>query len=227
MATTTIPQTIPQTTFSNIPTPTIPESSSCQVTIPDYSVLRQQNIAKINDYYTTLLTSYTKNYTEYSTQSASSNINDKTNATTIIMPKVKDTNTQIINLSQAMINNVNQDTDLINSQKSELSGIMEEIDSIIGNLSLLNDKDTEMTVLSGANLDSLNSTTSSAEDMKFTTYIYIGICILLVILVIGLIMYLVYSNYTSTSSEKNTNTYKNNLYKNNSASNSSNSSKTI
>ena len=91
--------TIPNTTSPQIPTPSDVGKSTCQVTIPDYSVLRQQNITKINDYYDTLLTSYTKNYTEYATQSASSNVNDKTNATTIIMPKVKDTNTQIIKAS--------------------------------------------------------------------------------------------------------------------------------
>ena len=205
--------TNPQINFSNtqMPTPTDAGTSSCQVTIPDYSVLRQQNITKINNYYSTLLSSYTKNYSDYATQSASSNINDKTNAKTIIMPKVKDNNTQIINLSQAMINNVNQDTDLINNQKNDLTSKMDVIDSIITNIGLLSDKDTEMTILTGAKQDSLASTTSSKDEMQFTTYIYIGICILLVILVIGLIIYLVYSNYTSKTSETNKN---NNLYKN-------------
>jgi len=204
--------TIPQTTFgATAPTaaPQTDETSSCQVTIPDYSVLRQQNIKKINDYYNTLLSSYTKNYSDYATQSASSNINDRTYATSTIMPIVKDSNTQIINLSQTMINNVNQDNDLISDQKDELTKKSLQIDTIMSNIKLLTDKDTEMTVFSGARQDSLNSTITSAEDMKFTTYIYIGISILLVLLIIGLIIYLVYSNFTSTSNKSNNNLYKN------------------
>jgi hypothetical protein len=210
--------TTPQIAFSNtqIPTPTDAGTSSCQVTIPDYNVLRQQNITKINNYYDTLLTSYTTNYSDYATQSASGNINDRTYASTTIMPNVKNSNTQIINLSQAMINNVNQDTDLINDQKNQLSKKMLKIDSIMSNINLLSDKDAEMNVLTGAKQDSLNSTTSSAEDMQFTTYIYIGICILLVLVVIGLIIYLVSSNSTPKSSSNNSNNSNNskNLYKN-------------
>ena len=34
--------TTPQTTFSNIPTPSKAETSTCQVIIPDYSVLRKK-----------------------------------------------------------------------------------------------------------------------------------------------------------------------------------------
>jgi hypothetical protein len=218
--------TFPNTTFSNTPTPTNPGTSSCQVIIPDYTVLRQENIKKINDYYGTLLSSYTKDYTEYAKDSVG-NANSRANAATVLMPKVKNGNDQIINLSQAMINNVNQDTDLINEQKNELARKMAEIDSIISNISLLKDKDNEMTVLSSAKIDSLNSTTSSAEDMQFTTYVYIGICILLVLIVIGLIIYLVYSNYSSkptkpnnTNNTNNTNNLYKNIATNNSASNS-------
>ena len=208
MATTTIPQT---TFGATAPTGTSQSGSdSCQVTIPDYTTLRQQNIAKINDTYNTLLSSYTKNYADYAAQSVG-DINDRTNATTIIMPKVKDANTQIINLSQTMINNVNQDTDLINDQKNQLTSKMSEIDSLMSNINLLTDKDTEMTVLTGAKQDSLNSTTTGVEDMQFNTYVYIGISILLVLTIIGLIIYLVYSTYTT----KSNNTSKtNNLYKN-------------
>ena len=54
--------TIPQTTMAGATAPTglgaTPMvSDSCQVTVPDYSVLRQQNIKKINEYYNTLLSS--------------------------------------------------------------------------------------------------------------------------------------------------------------------------
>jgi len=209
--------TIPQTTMSGATAPTALETSessdSCQVIVPNYSVLRQQNISKINDYYNTLLSSYTKNYSDFSTQVASTNINDRTYANTSLKPKVSDYNKQIINLSQTMINSVNQDNELINLQKNELNTKMSNIDSIMANIKLLKAKDVEMTVLTNAREDSLNSTKSSTEDINFTTYIYIGICIFLVLLIIGLIIYLVYSNFTSKTTNNKTNKT-NNLYKN-------------
>ena len=185
-------------------------SSSCQVSIPDYSVLRKDNIDKINSFYNTLLNSYTKNYSDYTKGNASSNINDRTNANTILKPKVQDANNQIINLSQTMINSVNQDADLINAQKNTLTQKMSQIDSVINNLSLLKDKDNEMTVLSAARNNSLSSTQNSTETMQFTTYIYIGICILITLIIIGLIIYLVYSsNFDKKIANKNNNLYKN------------------
>jgi hypothetical protein len=158
------------------------------------------------------LSSYTSNYSNYATQSASSKIDDRTYASTIIMPIVKDSNTQIINLSQTMINNVNQDNELINDQKNDLTNKTTKIDKLMSNIQLLKDKDTELSVLTGARQDSLNSTLTSAEDLQFTTYVYIGISILLVISVIGLIIYLVYSNFSSTNNKSNNKI--NNVYKN-------------
>jgi hypothetical protein len=203
--------TMPQTTmYQANPTVNPSNSDSCQVTIPDYSVLRQTNIDKINEFYNSLLNTYTQNYSDYTKGNASSNINDRTNATTILKPKVQDANTQILNLSQTMINSVNQDTDLINAQKNTLTEKMSKIDSMISNLSLLKDKDNEMTVLSAARDDSLSSTQSSTESMQFTTYIYIGICILITIIIVGLIIYLVYSSsFDNKSANKNNNIHKN------------------
>ena len=129
---------------------------------------------------------------------------------TILKPKVQDANNQIINLSQTMINSVNQDADLINAQKNNLSKKMSEIDTIIANLTLLKDKDQEMTVLSTARDNSLSSTQSKTETIQFTTYIYIGISILMTLVIIGLIIYLVSSsNFENKTTNKNNNLYKN------------------
>jgi hypothetical protein len=184
--------------------------SSCQVTIPDYSVLRKSNIDKINVFYNSLLSSYTQNYSDYTKGNASSNINDRTNANTILKPKVEDANNQIINLSQTMINSVNQDNDLINEQKNTLTKKMSQIDTVMANINMLTDKDNEMTVISNSRDDSLTSTKSTTENMQFNTYIYIGMCILITLIIIGLIVYLV----TSSSSTNKTETKNNNLYKN-------------
>jgi len=207
--------TIPQTTFgATAPTGSsnsTSDSASCQVTVPDYSVLRKQTFDKINNYYNTLLSSYTKNYSDYVTNSASGAGASNNAYAKHIQTDVENYNKQIINLSKAMINNVNQDNELITLQKTELDGKMAKIDEIMENAKLLEDKESEMTVLSNSRKDSLSSTKTSAEDMQFTTYVYIGICILLVLIIIGLIIYLVYSNYTVKSSNNNKN---NNLYKN-------------
>lgn len=189
-------------------------ASSCQVYIPDYNVLRKQNVSKINEYYNNLLTSYTKNYTDYTTQSVSSNVNDRTYANTTLKPKVADYNTQVINVSQSYINNINQDVDLILEQKNQLQSKTTKIDTLIDNIKLLKDNDTDMRILTSSREDNLNSTKTSTGDMQFNTYIYIGICILLVLSIIGLMIYLVYSGY-SKSSQNNNNLYKNIKTKNN------------
>lgn len=187
-------------------------ANNCNITIPDYTVLRQQNIDKINTYYNSLLSSYTQNYKDYSNQSASSNVNDRTYANTTLNPKVQNYNSQLINVSQSMINNVNQDTDLIMQQKNELLDKTRKIDTIMNNIEMLKDKNNEMTVLSNARTDSLNSSKNSAEDMNFTTYVYIGINMLMVLCVIGIVIYLVYSNYSvsrNSSSNRMNNVYRN------------------
>lgn len=221
-ATTTKPMTtmsmttIPQTTAYQqlLDSPPAPQDDSCQISVPDYSVLRQQNISKINGYYSTLLESYTKNYNDFTTQQTSQNINDRQYANSTLKPKVADYNTQIINLSQALINTVNQDTDLIMEQKNQLQKKTLDVDSLMSNINLLKDKDTEMTVLLNSRNDSFNFSKASADDMKFMTYVYIGIDILLVLLVVGFIIYLVYSGYNNTSSNTSSNTKANNSYKN-------------
>ena len=197
ISTTTIPNTtIPASTMPSATT-TISSVGNCNIAIPDYKTLRQQNLDKINNYYNTLLASYTQNYRDYSTQSASANVNDRTYANTTLKPKVQNYNTQIINVSQSMIDNVNQDTDLIMEQKTELQEKTMQIDTLMNNIKLLKEKDNEMNILSRARTDSLNTTKSGTDDMNFSTYIYIGINILLVLCVIGIIIYIVYSNYSS------------------------------
>jgi len=192
------------------------ESSNrdCSVNIPDYSVLRQKNLEKINGYYSTLLDTYTSTYSDFNTQLSSANVNDRTYANTKLKPKVENTNSQLINLNQEMIDSVNRDTDLILDQKNQLQERTKSIDTLISDITLLKDKDNEMSVLKGARTDSLNSTTEGTEGMQFTTYIYMGINILLVILVLGLVIYIVYSNWGSNlSSGKSSNTNTNNAHK--------------
>lgn len=197
--------TRPQTTSANVPTSqnapisgnATPTTEQCQSgSIPDYNTLRQQNLNKINGYYSQLLSSYTQSYKDYSTQTASANVNDRLYARNTLKPKVDNYNTQLIKVSQNMIDNVNQDTDLILAQKDELTNKTREIDQMINNITLLKEKDNEMSVLARAREDSLNSAEHSKEDMQFYTYIYIGVCVLLLLIIIGIVIYLVYSNYT-------------------------------
>lgn len=211
---TTFPNTTRQST---IPTGTI--ATSCQTSIPDYKTLRQENFGSINDYYNNLLNTYNKTYTDYTTQKNSPNVNDRAYAETTLKPKVTDYNNQLIAISKAVIDSVDQDTDLIIEQKNQLQEKTSKVENLTNEIKMLKDKDNELLILSGSKEDSLNSTKSGTEDKQFTTYIYIGINILLVYLVIGLIIYLVYSNYASNSATAPNTSNKSNTLNNTSRTN--------
>lgn len=214
---TTIPQTTSATTSANTIATTIPQSASADagtgaascgdIYIPDYSVLRQQNLDKVNEYYNTLLGSYTSIYNQYATQSKGTK-NDQNYANTVLLPKYTDYNTQLINLNQSMINGVNQDIDLIAAQKDELTNKTRQIDTIMNNITLLKDKDNEMTVLTGARKDSLSSASDGLDQMNFSSYIFIGINILILLAILGLVIYIVYSSYSVSTRARSAN----NLY---------------
>ena len=203
--TTTISQTVPQSTPS---AGAGASSGKCgNIHIPDYTVLRQQNLDKVNEYYNKLLGSYTSTYNQYASQSKGTK-NDQNYANTVLLPKYTNYNNQLINLNQSMINSVNQDIDLIAAQKNELTSNTRQVDTIMNNIKLLKDKDNEMTVLTGARKDSLSSASEGLEDMNFSTYILIGINILVLLVILGLVIYIVYSSFTAGSRARNSN----NLY---------------
>lgn len=200
------------TKFTALPVITSPNTHNagpeCNIVIPDYTVLRQENLTKINTYYNKLLSSYTQFYKDYSTQVASSNVNDRTYANTTIKPKVQNNNTQIINLSKEMIKNVNQDTELIIQQKDDLKSKSNEIDTLMNNIKLLKEKNNDMSILAKSREDSMKSTKSGADDMNFSTYVYIGLNMLMVLIIIGIVIYIVYSKYES-GNNKNNNIHRN------------------
>ena len=179
-------------------TPPIPTSvETCTGPPLDYLIVRQQKIQQITDYYTKLLNEYTKNYTDYATQSNSVNTNDRTFATTTLKPKTEAYNKQIINLSKELINVVKTDNDLILDQKTELDKKAHNIDLLMSDIKKLKEKKISIKIMEKSEYDSLNITKEGTEDVHFTTQIYMGINILLILLIIGLIIYLVYSNNTS------------------------------
>lgn len=205
--------TVPMTTaaMTTVPITTVPASGtggSCSIAIPDYTTLRQQNIDKINSYYDQLLNSYTSSYNDYATQSKGSK-NDQVYANKVLLPKYTNLNSQLINLSQTMINNINQDMDLISAQKDELLAKNRKIHTIMNNITMLKDKDSEMTVLTGSRTDSLSSSNQGLEDINFSTYLYIGVDILLVLCILGLVIYIVYSSFSNKRNNNNNNIYRN------------------
>ena len=107
-----------------------------------------------------------------------------------------------------MINGVNQDIDLIAAQKDELTNKTRQIDTIMNNITLLKDKDNEMTVLTGARKDSLSSASDGLDQMNFSSYIFIGINILILLAILGLVIYIVYSSYSVGARSRSAN----NLY---------------
>lgn len=223
---TTIAATLQQTTIANDSNTSAPSQlsgsepkatqESCEnIYIPDYTVLRQQNLDKVSEYYNKLLGSYTSTYNQYATQSKGTK-NDQNYANAVLLPKYTDYNTQLINLNQSMINSVNQDMDLIAAQKDELTNKTRQIDTIMNNLSLLKDKDNEMTVLTGARNDSLSSASDGLDQMNFSTYIFVGINILILLVILGLVIYIVYSSYSAGTRARSTNNIYSGIARNNS-----------
>ena len=188
-------------------------NNSCDVYIPDYSILRQKNLDKINNYYDKLLSSYSSTYVDYATQSKGTK-NDQNYANTVLLPKYTNFNKQLITLNQTMINNVNQDMDLIAAQKDELLTKTKQIDTIMNNIKMLKDKDNEMNVLTGSRQNSLSSVDEGLSDLNYTTYLYIGLNILILFMVLGIIIYIVYSQFTSNRN-RSMNTLYNNIAVNN------------
>lgn len=202
------------TTIPNTTSPKTDLSDSCQTVVLDYTVLRKQNFNTINDYYNNLLSKYTTNYSAYTTQTNSSNQNDRTNAAVNLKGIVADLNTQMIAVSKAMIDSVDRDTDLILDQKNQLQKQTTTVDALNHDIKLLKDENDELITLSNSREDSLNSTKTSTDNKYFITYIYIGINILLICLIIGFICRLIYSSYSSSSSSSSFATM-NNISRNN------------
>jgi hypothetical protein len=166
------------------------EKEGCQINIPDYNVLRLEKLNKINKYYNDLLSSYTKNYTDYSTQKISANINDRTYAETTLKPKVSDYNQQMINVSKNLINTVNRDTDLIVDQKNQLKEKTKTVDDLKDDIKVLTLKDKELNIKTNADIDSLNNTKTGTKSLEFMNNVYIVLNIILLIVIIGMVVML-------------------------------------
>jgi ATP-dependent Zn protease len=102
-----------------------------------------------------------------------------------------------------MIDSVDRDTDLILDQKNQLLTKTTEVDTLSNDIKNLKDENKELTILASSREDSLNSTKHSTENKNIVTYVYIGINILLVCLIIGFIFNLVYSSYSQSNTTMN------------------------
>lgn len=192
MTTTT---TLPMTTTtkaavatSTKPSVTLPpmEDDSCTISIPDYNVLRQQNIKKINDYYDNLLSSYSKDYQEYARQLTSANINDRSYASTKLKPKLGNYDEQIIKVSKNLMERVNTETDLIGDQKKSLNDKIEKVEALREEIKLIKKQDKEASNISNSNNDTIKQSKKKIRDLEIINYIYItgNIILLLVCLYI-------------------------------------------
>jgi len=182
-----------------------PSSNNQTCSTPlDYAVVRKNNIAKITEHYQYLLDTYTKAFTDYTTQNASTNKSDKDNARLILKPQTEAYNTQLLNICRGLMVSVNKDTDLIVEQTQELEKKTKHLNNLMDDIQLLRDKSTELKVTEQSQEDNVKNTQSGSDEVQFTSQIYMGINMLLVLIIIGLIVYLVYSNFTSKKNNTNT-----------------------
>jgi len=210
MSTDTTVTTIPSPSTPS--TPSLPNNETCNTPL-DYAIVRKNNIAKITTHYQKLLDTYTKTYIDYSTNNSSSKQPDRDYARLTLKPQTEAYNTQIINISKELMDSVNKDTDLIVEQTIELENNSKQLDKLMNDIKLLRDKSEDLKIKEKSQEDNVKNTQSGSDELKFTSQIYMGINILLVLIIIGLIIYLVYSNFTSKKNNSNT-TSMNNLYNN-------------
>jgi hypothetical protein len=198
MTTTTIPAP-PSATVS------APQTQTCNTPL-DYAVVRKNNIAQITEHYQKLLDTYTKAYTDYSTNNASSKQPDRDYAKLTLKPKTEAYNTQIINISRELMSSVNKDTDLIVEQTKELEKNVQKLNILMDDIKLLRERNAEFKIAEQSQEDNVKLTQSGSDDLHFTSQIYMGINMLLVLIIVGLIIYLVYSNFTSKKNNTNSTT---------------------
>ena len=196
MATSTTTQAKPTAVPASI-------NQTCKTPL-DYAVVRKNNIAKITAQYQSLLDSYTKAYTEYSKNNVSSRPSDIEYAKLTLKPQTEAYNTQIINISRELMNSVNKDTDLIVEQTKEYEKKTQKLNNVLDDIKLLREKNAELKISEQSQEDNVKITQSGSDDLHFTSQIYMGINILLVLIITGLIIYLVYSNFTSKKNNTNT-----------------------
>ena len=198
-------------TITTVPAPpssatvSAPKTQTCNTPL-DYAVVRKNNIAQITEHYQKLLDTYTKAYTDYSTNNASSKQPDRDYAKLTLKPKTEAYNTQIINISRELMSSVNKDTDLIVEQTKELEKNIQKLNILMDDIKLLRERNAEFKIAEQSQEDNVKNTQSGSDDLHFTSQIYMGINMLLVLIIVGLIIYLVYSNFTSKKNNTNSTT---------------------
>jgi hypothetical protein len=179
-------------------------SGACLEKLPDYEVLRSNNMNQINNYYEDLLTNYSANYSDYVKNSAG-NVSDRSYAETQLKPKTLNYNNQMIALNQKMIDSINDDTNNILELKNQLDEKINKIDKLTNQQKQLKESESSLQIEYKSRRDNLNTTKQGLHDIKFWNYIFIGINIILLLIVLGSIIYLIfYKNGTTNQSNNNT-----------------------
>jgi hypothetical protein len=179
-------------------------ANSCTLNLPNYEDVRSTNIKTINEYYEDLLSKYTKSYANYA-KNSSSNVSDRTYAETQLKPTTTNLNNQIIKLNQTMIDSINKDNDIIMALKNQLEDKKNIVNDNIVNID--NIKNEINTINNQYNLktENLNKTQNYNESITIWKWLYIIFNIILVVCILGLIIYLLFSNSSSNTTNNTTN----------------------
>jgi hypothetical protein len=194
MTTTTTAQSVSASNSSNI----------CLEKLPDYVILRKNNMSQINQYYEDLLTNYSTNYTDY-VKNNSGNVSDRSYAETQLKPKTLNYNNQMISLNQKMIDSINEDTNNILELKNQLDDKILQIDKLKQKQKQLRDDADSLEIEYKSRRDNLNITKKGLHSIKLWNYGYITVNIILVIAILCLLIYLIFFK-NSTAPQLNTST---------------------
>lgn len=193
----------------------------CTTSLPNYEVLRQQNLTLINNYYNDLLAKYTQSYNNY-VKNSSSNASDRSYAETQLKPATVNYNNQMIALTQKMINNVNDDNNNILQLKSDLDSKKNQIEKLNTQIHKLKSQAENLETQFKSKNDNLNSTYKGQNNISIWNWVFIVINIILLICILCGVGYLLFSKNDTNSTTGANNTTSTNMSTNTKVNSSSN-----
>lgn len=170
---------------------TMEESNTeCQINLKDYDTVRGEIKKEIDSYYNKILGTYSENYEEYLEKITSNDQDDVDFANTQLKPKVIGYNKQLIKINKELIKRVNEGTKMIDDQKNNLQSNRDEINNNHIKIDKLEEKRLQLKTQVKGNNKFLKEIEHRVENDNIYKYVYVGINLLLLIMIIGGLVYL-------------------------------------
>lgn len=166
------------------------EDDKCAINLKDYESVRKEMKNDIDDYYNKVLGLYTQNYDDYLSNVNSTDQDKIDFALTQLKPMIKGYNKQLITINQKLIDRVNSVSKLIEKQKKSLESNRNEINDNYVKIEKLENRRKQLKTEIEGNQNYLNDVEGRTETDSVYKYLYIGVNILLLIIIIATLSYM-------------------------------------